>query len=76
MADTDIWSYEVQGTAADGQTWTIDGAVICDFTVLQGEVGIDVFEKLTQGKAVFGYPGLGCRGPYKVTKMTFIKGAQ
>lgn len=31
------------------------------------------FLKITEGKAVFGEPGKGCRGPYEVTKITLIK---
>ena len=28
------------------------------------------FMKLTRGQAVFGNPGIGCSGPYHVTKFT------
>jgi hypothetical protein len=67
------YRYVVRGTAADGQTWEIAGTVmmlpghfpmVCDTALRES------FMKLTRGEAVFGSPGLGCRGPYDITKLT------
>lgn len=65
--------YIVQGGAADGQTWESQGTVQTEkegefpravLTALQ-----DSFEQLTQGKAVYGQPGVGCHGPYKIRRL-------
>ena len=65
--------YKAEGEAADGQTWITSGNV---FTEQEGnfhEVPMmameDSFLQLTKGKAVFGFPGLGCRGPYKIMRL-------
>jgi hypothetical protein len=68
------YHYEVCGTASDGQTWTTTGSVFAEkagqFMNMPMLAMKQTFLKLTQGKAVFGKPGVGCRGPYKVTKLT------
>jgi len=66
------YGYEVGGTAAGGQTWTVRGSVTVAsagmfhqaLELIQGEA----FQKLANGKAVFGNPGIGCRGPYRYTR--------
>jgi len=30
------------------------------------------FEQLTEGRAQFGKPGVGCKGPYTIIAMTFV----
>jgi len=67
------YSYKVRGVAADGQTWAVDGEVE---TLTGGELMFErimrsTFMKLTAGKAVFGKPGVGCRGPYSITHFQF-----
>lgn len=67
------YRYEITGAAADGQTWKTDGTLKTagpgEFTETQMMAMKDSFAQLTQGKAVFGKPGVGCRGPYRVTRM-------
>lgn len=29
----------------------------------------DTFEQLTQGRAIYGQPGVGCRGPYAIKRV-------
>jgi hypothetical protein len=68
-----LYAYTMTGTAADGQTWKTRGELGVDpgdFPVLLGVAVQDTFVKLTQGKAVFGQPGVGCRGPYSIEGFT------
>jgi hypothetical protein len=72
------YAYTMKGTAAGGQTWETSGAVevapgdFPDVTMLALK---DTFMKLTQGKAVFGQPGVGCKGPYSIVELTLKKAA-
>lgn len=64
--------YTVNGTAADGQTYEVAGTLSCqpgDFVFATKRAMQMAFMELTQGKAVFGKPGLGCSGPYTVTRL-------
>lgn len=61
------YTYSVKGTAAKGQTWVTSGVVTCDFMEAFNEAMRESFKTLTDGKAVYGTPGLGCNGPYNVT---------
>ena len=70
------YSYVMNGTAADNQTWETSGSITIapgDFPNTAMLALTDTFEKLTQGKAVFGFPGVGCRGPYNINKLTIEK---
>lgn len=69
------FKFAIEGTARDGQTWATEGSCegsIIDYSVLANAMR-ESFQQLTQGKAVFGKPGVGCRGPYDVTKITIEK---
>jgi hypothetical protein len=66
------YTYTVSGTAANKQTWTIVGTKEVKpggFTALLNYAVQETFEGLTNGKAVFGNPGVGCSGPYKITRL-------
>ena len=67
------YSYIVEGLTAGGNKWSTIGA---HTATAQGEFANvpmialrESFAQLTQGKAVFGNPGLGCQGPYRITRM-------
>lgn len=65
------YKYEISGTAVRGQTWVTTGEVeIRDgmFYDMLMHIGSKSFTQLTDGKAVFGQPGVGCQGPYRITK--------
>ena len=66
------WKYEVSGMGANGQTWTVIGEVANtkqgDFPYLSERAMRAVFQTLTNGKAVYGKPGVGCSGPYRVKR--------
>lgn len=67
------YTYEVSGTAAGGQTWISRGDVETELAGQFLQVPViavqQAFAELTQGKAVYGEPGVGCVGPYRITKM-------
>lgn len=60
------YKYTVEGSGGDGQTWKAEGALICEFHDTLQEAMRQAFEKLTSGRAVYGRPGIGCRGPYDI----------
>lgn len=61
-------NYTVEGTAADGQTYTCAGEVQGDYPNCLHEAMVAAFRQLTGGKAVFGKPGVSCRGPYTIAR--------
>jgi len=66
------YSYEISGTAANDQTWKIIGTVDDpnnDLPAVFDRAMRESFLALTQGKAVFGNPGVGCAGPYGISRI-------
>lgn len=69
---SNAYTYSVSGTAAGEQTWQIDGQVEGkpgDFPLVFEHAMRATFNGLTNGKAVFGKPGVGCSGPYRITRL-------
>ena len=68
------YRYEMHGAAADQQTWAVSGLIEKrndgEFLDVPLQAAKDAFNQLTSGKAIFGLPGVGCRGPYRITKLT------
>lgn len=68
------YKYELNGTAAQEQTWTVVGEIeiagMGDFPSVPQVAMMRAFEQLTRGKATYGNPGVGCVGPYRVSKLT------
>lgn len=68
------YTFCVQGKAADGQSWKVEGDVVSeragDFQLVLNSAMERSFFQLTRGKAVFGRPGVGCRGPYSITSLS------
>lgn len=60
------YTYQVSGTASQGQTWEVIGSVTTEnlgnFFVLPERVMKEAFEKLT----LYGKPGVG---PYRITRL-------
>jgi len=66
-----LYDYTITGLDGNDNTWTVAGKVQVDEFIAAPTFAMqDGFRKLTQGEAVYGQPGVGCRGPYKVTNMT------
>ena len=67
------YAYEISGGAARGQSWTTRGEVGITtpgaFRVALDDAMRASFMQLTHGDAIYGQPGLGCEGPYTVTRM-------
>lgn len=66
------YTYHITGTASQGQTWATNGQVTAepgDFTEVVQAALIGSFEDLTSGKAVYGRPGIGCDGPYRILEL-------
>jgi hypothetical protein len=67
------YRYEVKGSAAQDQTWETRGEVETyqagDFPSVPGLALENSFMKLTAGEAIYGSPGIGCKGPYGITRM-------
>lgn len=64
------YKWTLQGTSSNGQIWSTHGTVTCEWHETFDKIGRDNFDQITQGRAVYGYPGLSCNGPYKITNMT------
>lgn len=66
------YTYEINGTGANEQTWKTTGTVevesLGEFPNVPTLALKDSFLKLTHGNAIFGHPGVGCKGPYTVTR--------
>ena len=76
---TDLYRYTVSGTAAGGQTWEVVGTLDIrpgNFALALNKTMQFVFDRLTSGNAVFGKPGVGCAGPYGITKFNLEKEMQ
>jgi hypothetical protein len=70
------FKFVVKGTGARGQTWEARGEIespIHDVSHTFNIAMADAFRQLTQGKAVYGNPGVGCAGPYEVTSFHMDK---
>jgi hypothetical protein len=67
------YEYMISGFGANDQTWETSGTISVDkqgeFTEAVQKAMMASFQKLTNGKARYGKPGVGCNGPYRVTKM-------
>lgn len=70
-----VYNYTMAGTGADDAPWEVSGQLSIDdpheFTRTCNELARDAFLGLTSGRATFGHPGVGCLGPYRVTKFSF-----
>lgn len=68
------WRFVFEGTASDGLPWAVGCDVAAESGDLEGAFIAargQAFRKLTQGKAVYGSPGVGgCKGPYKINRVS------
>lgn len=63
------YTYTVNGSGSNEQTWEISGTVECEFIQMHARIMQDTFRRLTNGQAIFGKPGVGCEGPYDIHKI-------
>jgi len=76
------YHFIISGTAADGQTWKTSGVLqstghmATRWPELVDDALGESFRALTDGKAVYGKPGVGCKGPYSVNELHIEKIAE
>jgi len=74
-----IYTFSINGLAADGQTWETQGTVEThkagDFVHATNDALRQSFQQLTKGKAIYGKPGVACKGPYTLTKLVIERKA-
>jgi hypothetical protein len=63
------YHYVVEGSGNNGQTFKVEGTVATEFHDTLHVAMMNSFEKITKGQAVFGKPGVGCKGPYDVHRI-------
>jgi hypothetical protein len=63
------YNFQIEGSSANSQTWITSGKVYCEFADAFNRAMSETFEQLTNGKAIFGNPGIGCRGPYDIHRV-------
>jgi hypothetical protein len=66
---TKVYRYKMEGSGAGGATFTTSGTINCEFNDAFHDAMVDSFDQLTKGRAVYGKPGAGCRGPYDIHKV-------
>jgi hypothetical protein len=63
------YKYQVQVRDGNNSKVTLDGVVECEFVNVFDRVISETFGILTHGEALYGHPGHGCVGPYKVIRV-------
>jgi hypothetical protein len=62
--------FRVEGHDRDGKPYTTLGTVSADdYDVALAAARRESFVQVTGGKAIYGFPGTTCNGPYKVTRV-------
>lgn len=67
------WKFTFEGTDSVGESWRTECEVAAERGDLEGafiNARHKSFRELTQGAAVYGKPGVGCKGPYRIQKVT------
>jgi len=59
----------MEGTAAHGQTWKCSAIIEGELTSVFDMAMEEVFHQLTDGRAIYGKPGVGCNGPYNIKRV-------
>jgi hypothetical protein len=60
------YKFEIHGVARNDQTWITNGTIYCDLNDSFDMAMRASFMQLTEGRAIYGKPGVGCQGPYNV----------
>ena len=61
------YHFIIEGANSNGNTWRASGSFDCEFPEVWDRAMEATFHQLTKGLAVYGKPGLGCRGPYDIS---------
>lgn len=64
---------KVSGTDANGEAWSVESRLDViepiDWARLYAAAIDGAFKTLTNGRAVYGKPGVSCRGPYRIAAL-------
>lgn len=64
------YRFSINGHGAEGAPFEVRGSTLCEFPELWDEMMKDTFNQLTNGRAIYGAPGVaGCRGPYSIRRI-------
>lgn len=63
------YRFTISGHGAEGATFEATNSLLCEFADTFQEAMIDTFRQLTNGKAIYTSPGVGCRGPYTIKRV-------
>jgi hypothetical protein len=67
------YRFHLKGTAAEGVPWESSGEVFCELHQVLNAAMVKTFQDLTNGKALYGHPGVGCKGPYEIQEIKVEK---
>ena len=72
------WRFKIEGKTGGGNSYSTEGEIEADIAdpSIHRTAMLASFLQLTNGRAVFGTPGAGCRGPYSVTRFLLEKVTQ
>jgi hypothetical protein len=68
--------FTISGSGSGGATFQASGELHCEFHDTFEQAMMEAFRQLTNGKAVYGNPGLGCNGPYDIRRVVIEQVAQ
>lgn len=63
------YRFTIDGHGVEGATFQTNGTTLCEFHDTFDVAMEETFHQLTHGKAVYGSPGVGCRGPYTIKRV-------
>ena len=66
---TKAYRFTIEGIDARGAYWETGGVVSCEFYDAWHLAVGESFRQLTDGEAVYGCPGKGCHGPYRIIRV-------
>lgn len=67
------YDYKIRGKSAEGTEWETSGRLRCPLGDVLRQALVASFADLTNGRAQYGQPGVGCRGPYEIISLSFEK---
>jgi hypothetical protein len=67
------YGFEMSGTGGNGQSWKTKGSIECEWNDLWQEMNLSTFAQLTEGRAIYGQPGVACKGPYDIDRIVIEK---
>ena len=63
------YRFQIDGHGVEGATFQTNGTTLCELHHAFDIAMEETFHQLTNGRAVYGSPGVGCRGPYAIKRV-------